>query len=247
MSGHTRVLVLAALLSGTAALSVTVAAKEKIPVATGEFSVELVGKRIGQEQFQIFKEKKKYRVECTATFYWPEATRVRYTYEVDRSFQPKELDVDLSRAGRVTEIELRPSGKDWRSEIKGDGRKKVKQKLGPREGAEVDSPSLLFSWVIFRRLKLDQGEEKTLEIVWLESSGPETKRAKRAYTRLEDEETETDGSGKVLASLYQITSPDFTERLWIDPSGFPIRSVRELPDGPLETRLVRLDVKPGAW
>ena len=43
-------------------------AKDKPPVATGEFQFLLVGKRIGEERFRVFKDKKDYRIEATATF-----------------------------------------------------------------------------------------------------------------------------------------------------------------------------------
>ncbi len=74
MSQNLRGLVLAAFLTtGAGAM-----AKDKPPVATGEFQFLLVGKRIGEERFRVFKDKKNYRVESTITFYWPKPSQQHF-------------------------------------------------------------------------------------------------------------------------------------------------------------------------
>ncbi len=55
------------------------------------------------------------------------------------------------------------------------------------------------------------------------------------------------GQEPMTASVYDVMEAEKSYRLWVDASGFPIRSARETPDGPLEVRRVRLKTKPGAW
>ncbi len=243
MSQNLQGLVLAAfLITGAGAM-----AKDKPPVATGEFQFLLVGKRIGEERFRVFKGRKDYRVESTTTFYWPKPSQQQYEWKLDRSLQPDKLDHDLRERGKVITIELRKKGKNWRSEIKGKGIKKVKQDMGQRQSVEIDFGSPLFQWITFRHLKLVEGEKKGVEVILLETPELKVKRIKRTYTRLPDEEVQAPVQGKVVASVYEITQSESSYRLWLDPSGFPIRTERETPDGPLEIRLVRFDKQPRAW
>ena len=222
-------------------------AKDKPPVATGEFQFLLVGKRIGEERFRVFKDKKDYRIEATATFYWPKPSAQHYEWKLDRSLQLDKLDHDRREGGKVVTVELRKKGKNWRSEIKGKNVKKVKQDMGQRQSVEIDFGSPLFQWITFRHLKLVEGEKKGIEVILLETPGPKVKRIKRTYTRLPDEEVQAQVQGKVVASVYEITQSESSYRLWLDPSGFPIRTERETPEGPLEIRLVRFDKHPRAW
>ena len=225
-------------------------AKDKPPVATGEFQFLLVGKRIGEERFRVFKGRKDYRVESTTTFYWPKLSQQQYEWKLDRSLQPDKLDHDLKEGGKVITVELRKKGKNWRSEIKGKGIKKVKQDMGQRQSVEIDFGSPLFQWITFRHLKLVEGEKKGVEVILLETpepKKPKVTRIKRTYTRLPDEEVQAPVQGKVVASVYEITQSESSYRLWLDPTGFPIRTERETPDGPLEIRLVRFDKQPRAW
>ena len=222
-------------------------AKDKPPVATGEFQFLLVGKRIGEERFRVFKDKKDYRIEATATFYWPKPSAQHYEWKLDRSLQLDKLDHDRREGGKVVTVELRKKGKNWRSEIKGKNVKKVKQDMGQRQSVEIDFGSPLFQWITFRHLKLVEGEKEGIEVILLETPGPKVKRIKRTYTRLPDEEVQAQVQGKVVASVYEITQSESSYRLWLDPSGFPIRTERETPEGPLEIRLVRFDKHPRAW
>jgi hypothetical protein len=221
--------------------------KDKPPVATGEFQLLLVGKRIGEERFRVFKGKKDYRVESTITLYWPGPSQQQYEWKLDRSFQPDELTHNLMEGGKLVTVELRKKGKNWRSEVKGKGIKKVKQDMGQRQHAEIDFGSPIFQWITFRHLKLVAGERVGVDVILLETSDPTVKRIKRTYTRLPDEDVETDVHGQVVASVYEITQTESSYRLWLDPSGFPIRSERETPEGPLEFRLVRFQKDPRAW
>ena len=225
-------------------------AKDQPPVATGEFQYLLVGKRIGEERFRVFKGKKDYRVESTTTFYWPRPSQQEFEWELDRSLQPDELDHYLREGGKVVTVELRKKGKNWRSEIKGKDIKKVKQDMGQRQSVEIDFGSPLFQWITFRHLKLVEGEKKGVEVILLETpepKEPKVTRIKRTYTRLPDEDVQAQVQGNVVASVYEITQSESSYRLWLDPSGFPIRTERETPDGLLEIRLVRFDKHPRAW
>ena len=230
------------LITGAAAM-----AKDEPPVATGEFQFLLVGKRIGEERFRVFKKKKEYRLESTATFYWPKPTAQHYEWKLDRSLQPDKLDYDLREGGKVITVELRKKGKNWRSEIKGKNVKKVKEDMGLRQSAEIDFGSLLFQWITFRHLKLAEGEKKDVEVIVLEAPKPKVARIERTYTRLPNGEVQAPVQGSVVASIFEVTQSESSYRLWLDPTGFPIRTERETPDGPLEVRLVRFDKDPRAW
>ena len=174
-----------------------------------------------------------YRIEATATFYWPKPSAQHYEWKLDRSLQLDKLDHDRREGGKVVTVELRKKGKNWRSEIKGKNVKKVKQDMGQRQSVEIDFGSPLFQWITFRHLKLVEGEKKGIEVILLETPGPKVKRIKRTYTRLPDEEVQAQVQGKVVASVYEITQSESSYRLWLDPSGFPIRTERETPEGPL--------------
>ena len=221
--------------------------------ATGQFDILLVGKRIGEEQFRIYKDKKEYEVESKTTRYWPTPSQHEYYYKLENTFQPKELTHHLRQDGKLVTVELRKKGKNWRSEVKGKDVKKVKQDMGGRQPVEIDFGSPVFQWVTFRRLKLADGERTGVDVIMLEESGQAgqpgqiVRRIKRTYTRLPDEEIELPGQEPMMASVYDVMEAESTYRLWVDPSGFPIRLERETPDGPLEIRRVRLKAKPGAW
>ena len=229
---------------------VAAAVSDELPVATGEYQILLVGKRIGEEQFHVYKDKKSYQVESTTTRYWPHPSQQRYAYKLDPSFQPDELTHNLKDGGKLVTVELRKKGKNWRSEVKGKEIKKVQQDMGERQNAEIDFGSPLFQWVTFRQLKLAAGERTGVEVVVLDGAGPTAqtvRRIKRTYTRLPDEEIPVEGQEPVTASVYEVTEAESSYRLWLDPSGFPMRSERETPEGPLEVRRVRFQMTPGAW
>ena len=144
-------------------------------------------------------------------------------------------------------VELRKKDKNWRSEIKGKNIKKVKQDMGQRQSVEIDFGSPLFQWITFRHLKLAEGEKKGVGVIVVEASEPKVARIKRTYTRLPDEEVQAQVQGNVVASVYEVTQSESSYTLWLDLSGFPIRTERETPEGPLEIRLVRFDKHPRAW
>ncbi|HEX9726124.1 MAG TPA: putative glycolipid-binding domain-containing protein [Vicinamibacteria bacterium] len=221
-------------------------------VATGQFEILLVGKRIGEEQFRIYKTRNEYEVESRTTRYWPRPSQHEYYYKLESSFEPKELTHHLRQDGRVVTVELRKKGKNWRSEVKGEGVKNVKQDMGERQYAEIDMGSPVFQWVTFRRLNLADGEKKGVDVVSLEDSGlpgqPEAvRRIKRTYTRLPDESLELEGQEVIVASVYEVMEAETSYRLWMDPSGFPLRLERETPEGPLEIRRIRFRPKSEAW
>jgi len=242
--------VLGALLLAGTRPAVAASADNDDLAATGQFDILLVGKRIGEEQFRIYKDKKEYQVESKTTRYWPKPSQHEYYYKLENTFQPKELTHHVRRDGKLVTVELRRKGKNWRSEVKGKDVKKVKQDMGERQSVEIDLGSPVFQWVTFRRLKLADGERTGVDVILLEESGttvPSVRRIKRTYTRLPDEEYQLEGQGPMIATVYDVMEAESSYRLWVDPSGFPLRLERETPDGPLEIRRVRLKAKPGTW
>lgn len=239
-----------ALLLGGTRLAVSAPPDDEDLVATGQFEILLVGKRIGEEQFRIYKDKDKYEVESKTTRYWPKPSQHEYNFQLEKGFQPKELTHHLRQDGRLVTIELRKKGKNWRSEVKGKHIKSVKQDMGERQSVELDLGSPVFQWVTFRRLGLTDGERTGVDVILLEDSGPSgqaVKRIKRTYIRLPDENVGEEGQEPIHVSVYDVMEEDSTYRLWVDPSGFPLRVERETPDGPLEIRRVRFRPKAGAW
>ena len=219
-------------------------------VATGQFDIVLMGQRIGEEQFRIYKTKKEYQVESRTTRYWPKPSQHEYAYKLESTFEPKELTHYFRQSGNVVTVELRKKGKNWRSEVKGKRVKNSKQDMGPRESAELDLGSPVFQWVTLRRLNLAAGEKTGVDVIALDdsglASGRETvSRIKRTYTRLPDEAIE--GTESLVVSGYEVMEAESTYRLWVDASGFPTRVERETPDGLLEVRRVRFRPKAGAW
>lgn len=227
-------------------LSTGLVGKERLPVATGEYQIILGGRRIGQEQFSIFRDKT-YIVQSTATLYWPEPTRIELRYELGVSFQPKKLEVEVARAGQFTKMELKHRRDDWRVEIKGKGRKKVRQDLGSRAGTEVDFDSPLFKAFILRRLSLKPGEQREVDTIVLQLSDLKGERRQQTCRGLDAEEIESQALGMVQASTFELAIGEITHQLWTDSTGVVLLSRAELPEGKLEYELVRLDSKPGAW
>jgi hypothetical protein len=218
--------------------------------ASGQFEILLVGERIGEETFRIYKDKKEYEVDSKTTRYWPKPSQHEYQYKLESTFEPKELTHHLRHNGKAVTVELRKKGKNWRSEVKGKGIKKAKQDMGERQSAEIDLGSPLFQWVTLHRLNLADGEKKGVDVISLEDSGfpgePEAvRRIKRTYSRLPDEDLETDGEVAIQASVYEVMEEDTSSRVWVDSAGFPIRLERETPEGPLQMRLVRFKPKSG--
>lgn len=219
-------------------------ADEKPTLATGEYRILLGGKRIGDEQFRIGKGKG-FVIKATKTLYWPEPSREELSFQLDAGFRPDRVLLEATRASLLTSLEIRAQGKNWRSETKGRGLKSVKQELGRRDGSEIHLGSPLFHWVILKRFALGPEDSGTIDAVTLALPALGGKREPLAYRRLPDEETESEALGKVSTAVYEVTFPDSTERLWVAPSGFPLRSRRESPAGTIETVLVRLQMKPG--
>jgi hypothetical protein len=220
--------------------------KGQAPVSAGEYQYLLGGKRIGEEQFRVFK-KDGYRIESTRTLYWPEPSRQEIRYELESSFEPKKLSMVTTRAGIVTELELARKGENWRAEVKGQGRDKKKQELGRRQGAVVDFDSLIFNALALKRLAIAAGETRSVEAVTLALPDFAGARASQTYRRGDDEEIETEFAGKLEAAVYEITAGALKHRLWVASSGVVVKGVFEHPAGEREVRLVRLETRPGSW
>jgi hypothetical protein len=175
---------------------VLAADKDRLPVSLGEYQYLLGGKRIGEEQFRVFKMDG-YRIESTRSLYWPEPSRQEMRYELEPSFEPKKLSLVTTRAGIVTELELSRQGENWRSEVKGQGRDKKKHELGRRAGAIVDFDSLVFNALALKKLVLAAGEAKSVEAITLTLPDFAGARASQTYRRVEQEiETEFAGSSR---------------------------------------------------
>lgn len=220
--------------------------KGQLPVSVGEYQYLIGGKRIGEEQFRIFK-KDGYVIESTRTLYWPEPSRQELRYELESSLEPKKLSLMTTRAGIVTELELTRKGENWRSEVKGQGRDKKKHELGRRAGAVVDFDSLIFNSLALKRLVLTPGEARSVEAVTLTLPDFAGARASQTYRRVEDEEVETDFSGKLETAVYELSAGTAKHRLWVAPSGLVVKGIFEHTAGEREVRLVRLQTKAGAW
>jgi hypothetical protein len=228
-------------------LALVVAADKGQPsVSAGEYHYLIGGKRIGEEQFRVFK-KDGYRIESTRTLYWPEPSRQEIRYELEPSFEPKKLSMVTTRAGIKTELELARKGENWRAEVKGQGRDKKKQELGRRKDAVVDFDSLIFNALALKRLAIGAGETRSVEAVTLALPDFAGVRASQTYRRVDDEEIETEFAGKLEATVYEITAGTAKHRLWVAPSGVVVKGVFEHPAGEREVRLVRLETRPGAW
>jgi hypothetical protein len=97
--------------------------KGELPVSLGEYQYFIGGKRIGEEQFRVFK-KDGYRFESTRTLYYPEPSRQEIRYELEPSFEPKN-SMMTTRAGslwiwlpaRRTGERRKGQGRDRRSRV----------------------------------------------------------------------------------------------------------------------------------
>jgi hypothetical protein len=220
--------------------------KDDQPVSRGEYQYLIGGKRIGEEQFRIFK-KKGYRIESTRTLYWPEPSRQEMKFELEASLEPKKLSLSTTRAGIVTELELNRKGDNWRAVVDGQGRDKKTQELGRRAGAVVDFDSLLFNAFAVKRLALVPGEAKNVDAVVLALPDFAGGRQSQTYRRVDDEEIETGFAGKLDAAVYELSAGNGKHRLWVAPSGVVLKGLFEESAGEREVRLVRLETRPGAW
>jgi hypothetical protein len=220
--------------------------KDDLPVATGVYQIRLGGKRVGEEQFKVFK-KKGYLVESTRMLYWPEPARTEIRYELEPSLEPRKLELNVTRAGIVTELALSKKGDNWRVEVDGQGRDKKRQELGRRAGTVVDFDSMLFNSFALRSLAVPQGNAKEVDAITLALPDIAGARARETYRRVEDEEVEVEALGKVQAAVYELHQGTATHRLWVAPSGIVVKGVFDQIGGELETVLVRLKSAPGAW
>jgi hypothetical protein len=217
------------------------AAEKREPLAKGTYEILLGGKRVGEEGFTFFLEKDKVVVESVATMYWPEPTRHQYRQELGSSFQTKKLEFTLTRSGVTTSLELKPHRGDWRLEITGEGRKKVRQELGPQVDVEIDFGSLLFKSIILKRLSLSPGDERSVEAIALLLPDLIGKRNPQTYRRLEDEELETKPMGAVAASVFELETAGSLHRLWTVQPGWVLRARFDSPVGTFEYELVQFD------
>lgn len=240
-----RVLAMAVAALSTPALSAASATNEN-PVSLGEYAILLGGERIGQEQFRVFKDKR-YKIESTRTLYYPEPVRYVYLYEMERTFEPRKMELTVTRSGIVTELELKRSGKRWRLEVDGDARKKRRHELGSREGTIVDFDSALFKSLALRGMDLAPGGAQEVDAIGLQLPDLGGRREKHLYRRIDDEDIETEVKGAVKAAVYELVIAERSHRIWVDPSGIVLRGHFEQPGGDIDVELVRLKTKPGAW
>jgi hypothetical protein len=224
----------------------TATGKDKVPVSMGGFEVYYGGERIGEEQFRLFRDKKLV-VESTATVYWPEAVRYEYQYELGDSHQIEKLEGTMTRGGLVTEFELKRHRENWRIEIKGKGRKKMRQDLGSRASTEIDFGSLLFNGLIVKHLGLHPRENRQINTVVWQLPDFVCKRTKQTYRRLEDEDIEVKAFGTVHASVYELVSEQSSHQIWFNSSGVAVRARFDLPAGRFEHELVRFNTRPDVW
>jgi hypothetical protein len=238
---------LALALAGLASVSVSGPArgKDQLPVSTGEYQIRLGGKRIGEEQFRIFKNKG-YVIESTRMLYWPEPARTEIHYELEGSLEPKNLHMVVTRGGITTELELARKGDNWRVEVKGQGRDKKKQELGRRAGTTVDFDSLLFNSLALKKLLVPEGEAEDVDAITLALPDVAGARARQTYRRVQDEEIETEALGKLQAAVYELHVGTATHRLWVAPSGIVVRGVFERIGGEQEAVLMRLKTGSGS-
>ena len=229
------------------AVAFDAAGKDKVPVSTGGYEVSFGGKRIGEEQFRVFQDKKKLVVESTATMYWPEPVRYEYRYELKEPKRIEKLKGTMTRSGLVTEFELKEHRGNWRMEIKGKGRKKVRQELGSQETAEIDFGSLLFNGFIVKHLGLHPGEHQQIDAIVWQLPDFAGKRTPQTYRRLEDEDIETKELGTVHASAYELVSGESTDQIWFNSSGVAVRASFDRAAGTFEHELVRFNTRPGIW
>ncbi len=229
------------------AAAFTATGKDKVPVSTGGYEVSFGGERIGEEQFRVFQDKKKLVVDSTSTVYWPEPVRYEYRYELVESHRIDKLKGTMTRSGLVTEFELKEHRGNWRIEIKGKGRKKVRQELGSQATTEIDFDSLLFNGFIVKRLGLHPGEHRQIDAVVWQLPDFNGKRIQQIYRRLEDEDIESDTLGMVHASVYELIMEESSHKVWFNSSGVAVRASFELLAGTFEHELVRFKTRPGIW
>lgn len=228
-------------------LAAIAGADDKLPHALGDYEIRLNGERIGEEQFRIYRDKR-YVLDTTRTLYWPEPMRQEVRYELERSLEPRELQLVATRGGVVTELKLQRKGENWRAEVKGQGRKKKKHELGRRAGTIVDFDSPLFHALALRQLALGVGERREIEAITMAFPDLVASRQLQTYERVEDEELETPIGGTVTASVYQLVRDETHHRLWFGPRGMILKTMSERPgDNRLETVLVRLKAPSGPW
>ena len=222
------------------------AGDEKLPTSTGEYQIRLDGERIGEEQFRVFKDKRVV-LEATRMIYWPEPSRRELRFEMERSLEPRKLELTSTRGGVVTELELEGKGQNWRVEVEGQGRKKKRHELGRRAGTVVDFDSLLFNALAVRQLKLATGEERTVDAVALQLPDLAGQRVQQTYRRVDGETLETEFAGAVETAVYELEHSEATHRLWVDANGVVLKGVFDRPGGEVGIVLVRLKTAPGAW
>jgi hypothetical protein len=229
-----------------AAMSNVASAKDPVPVSSGELQYRLDGERIGEEQFRVYRDKRLV-IETTRTLYYPEPVRQELRYELEKTLEPRKLEMSAVRGGIVTELKLERKGENWRVEVKGQGRKSRKHELGRYRETVVDFDSPLFNSLAVRRLGLGPEQHGQVEAITLALPDFDGARASQTYRRVEDEEIEGP-NGLVQAAVYEIEVGESNHKLWVDPSGIALKGVFERPLGELEVVLVRMKAKAGtAW
>jgi hypothetical protein len=153
----------------------------------------------------------------------------------------------MTRGGLVTEFELKEHRDNWRIEIKGKGRKKIRQELGSQAATEIDLDSLLFNGFIVKGLNLHPGEHREIDTIVWQLPDFTGKRVKQTYRRLEDEDIESETLGTVHASVYELVSEESTHKIWFNSSGVAVRASFERLAGTFEHELVRFKARPDVW
>jgi Putative glycolipid-binding len=234
------------MVAGLALLAVSAFGTDEVPIASGEYQIRLAGKRIGEEQFHVFRSKG-YRVESTRMLYWPEPARTEIRYELDPSHEPTKLHMEVTRGGIVTELELSKKGDNWRTEVKGQGRDRKKQELGRRAGTVVDFDSMLFDSLALAKLVVPEGASKEVDAITLALPDVAGARVREVYRRVADEEIETEALGKLTAAVYEVEAGSAKHRLWVAPSGIVVKGVLTGIGGEQETVLTHLKSGPETW
>lgn len=225
--------------------SFAAASDDKTPFSQGEYEIRLNGQRIGQEQFRVFQDKRPV-IEITHVLYYPEPSRRELRYELESGFEPRKLEIVSTRGGIVTELKLERKGDNWRAEVEGQGRKKKRHELGRIQGTVVDFDSPLFDSITLGQLRLNVGETRNVDAVTLMLPDFFAAREPQAFTRVEDEELETQALGKLNATVYEQNAQGAVHRLWLSPAWVVLKETFEKPGNEeMEIVLTRLRTEPG--
>jgi hypothetical protein len=210
-----------------------------IVIISGRYEIWEGAARTGEERFRFLG----HAIESQRTMGRSEETREQLRIALDGARAPAEIELARQEGDTATQALYRidRAGATLRAVVRPQTGASIERVVPYPEGAELDFPSPLITFLTVARLRLRPGERRDVDFVVMTMPTllPATER--RRFRRLPDIELKTAGGEPITAADYvveRVGGDALEHRFQSNLLGLPIRLWRQEGEGKREYRLV---------